>query len=1016
MEDVNENSRESVAKWSRMMSKNLWKLSKESNEVCPKKEHVVNHILSHLATIFERLSQVLKEIQRDAETLDVHFTNLDMKQLENEVKDVESLFQDLRGKSLLYLLTCSAFLFEQVKNFTKKMGKFLGSVTLDGSSDALRFQVSELKQLLEQEIPKLDSSERRLCDSFEDGALDSIVSDPSLSNRLAERIADSLAMPLESEAFLSELAKLKAERANAESMRGKAHSLYLEQFIVLLEKAIASKRKPPAADSYEKVESTHGRHLILRDIPMLPLQSFICPITKDVMRDPVQIASGQTYERSAIERWFAEGHTRCPTGVELKNIKMKPNFALKQSIAEWRERNCNIRLENINELIINSESIDDRLKAVQDLQALCEVDSLNKYKVAKKNLIPPLIRFAKLNNELGIKAFSTLVVLAKENDENQGIMMENGIIDLIVRCLARQKEARPQAVILMRLLSENQDRAEKISQARNAVLFLVTLIQEEEFAENVSAILENLPKSDDDVVTMAKANIMEPLVSRLIEGEKSSQILMANTLGSLHLPETSKELVAKKESIHTLIEMMGEANEEECAAAINALINLSSVSSISKTIEYCNGIPILLKLLTAVKSSESIKIGAAHILSNMSSAIGDQWQEDAHSEAQLEQIVSTFLSLMGSITPPNVHYYLLQGLMKLANGKETSFTAKVKMNENNSLKLLISLWMAAGDQKVKRSAVQLFSCLSNSFGADACSALKEQTGSLNIILDMLKEGCTESDHVIAASILADLPVDDNQMMTLLLKANIIPQLVQLLENSNTVVVEACTGALLKFCLKEGFQQKLAELKVVQKMVSLLSSGRSLTKERAAKALSYFSKSTPGLSKRPDPPKCWACFSPRPVLCKLHLGICHVDSTYCLLEAEAVKPLVSILKEQQMSCVAAALDALSTLVDDKVGDWETGCRLIDQEKGFSSIIALISNGTPEIQEICANLCERFFNIVEYRKQYGTVAQMHIINLAQKGSGKVKHTAGKILRQLELLHSQSHYFASSATGNS
>ncbi|GLJ06485.1 hypothetical protein SUGI_0040270 [Cryptomeria japonica] len=149
------------------------------------------------------------------------------------------------------------------------------------------------------------------------------------------------------------------------------YSLYLEQFIVLLEKAIALKRKPVRIDSYEKVDNIH------RDIPMLPLQSFICPITKDVMRDAVQIAS------------------------------------------EWRERNYNIKLENANELLNNVESNEEeQLKVVQDLQALCEEESLNKYKVANKNLIPRLVKLAKSSSMLVVKAFSTLVVLAKQSDEH----------------------------------------------------------------------------------------------------------------------------------------------------------------------------------------------------------------------------------------------------------------------------------------------------------------------------------------------------------------------------------------------------------------------------------------------------------------------------------------------------------------------------------------------------------------------------------------------------------------------
>eukprot|EP01018_Ginkgo_biloba_P011708 Gb_02246 [translate_table: standard] len=1016
VEEASSPSGSVVAKWAKSMNKKVSRLVKEAEEVCPKKDHVVNHILSHFGVFLLKLAIVLKELQTDAETMCVNCTALDMNRLEAEVKNAENLLHDIFGRSSLYLLACCSSLIDQVSNCAKNLGIFLENVIFEGSSDALKFQVSEAKQLIVQGIPKLEPKEQILCNAFEDGALDSIISDYNLSNKLADQIADSLRIPLESESFFNELAKLKVERTEAAVLRGKVHSWYLEQFIVLLEKAIASKRKPVRTDSYDKVDSSHSRQSIHRDIPMPPLQSFICPITKDVMRDPVQIASGQTYERAAIERWFGEGHTRCPTGVELKNTKMKPNFALKQSIAEWRERNYNIRLENAYDQINNPDDEQQQLKAVQDLQALCEEDSLNKYKVANKNLIPSLVRLTKSTNELAVKTFSTLAVLAKDNCENQGIMVENGIIDLIVRCLARQKVEAPQAVYLMRLLSENQDIAEHISHARNAVLFLVTLIQEEQFAENIGAILENLPTSDNDVITLAEANILKPLVLRLIEGEHSSRILMAKTLGRLHMPDTSKELVATTRTISILLEMMNTGNDEGCIAAILALENLSSVSSISKLIENFDGIQILVRQLSCAKSSELVKTGAAHILANIFSSTGDDYQQKDHKEAHLEELIPMFLSLMGPITPPDVHYHLLQGMMGLANGKKTSITAKTNMKDNDAFKLLINLWNTVGDHRVTKCAVQLFGCLSETFGADACSALKKQPGSLNIILDMLKEGHSESDHAVAASILTDLPADDNQILLLLLQANIMPQLVKLLENLNDVVVEASVGALLRFCLKEEHQKKLGEMKVIQKMVTLLSSGRSLTKERAARALCYFSKSTPGLSKRPKPSKFFGCFSSPPAVCKVHRGFCQIESSYCLLEAGAIKPLILALKEQQMSCVEAALDALMTFVDDRVGDCEAGCRLIAQENGLLIIIGLISSGTPAIQEMCALLCERFFNIAEYRSKYGYAAQMHIINLAQRGFSTQRQTAGRILRQLELLHSQSNYFAVSNAGNS
>jgi len=68
------------------------------------------------------------------------------------------------------------------------------------------------------------------------------------------------------------------------------------------------------------------------DIP----NSFLCPITQLIMQDPVILVDGHTYEKEAIQRWFASGHSTSPLTNQSLGVKsVKPNYALKHAIAEW---------------------------------------------------------------------------------------------------------------------------------------------------------------------------------------------------------------------------------------------------------------------------------------------------------------------------------------------------------------------------------------------------------------------------------------------------------------------------------------------------------------------------------------------------------------------------------------------------------------------------------------------------------------------------------------------------------
>lgn len=69
---------------------------------------------------------------------------------------------------------------------------------------------------------------------------------------------------------------------------------------------------------------------------------FCCSICMHIMRDPVMLSTGQSYDKICIQRWLAEGGTNCPvTGLPLRPpVTLTPNWALSASIEEWCESNA----------------------------------------------------------------------------------------------------------------------------------------------------------------------------------------------------------------------------------------------------------------------------------------------------------------------------------------------------------------------------------------------------------------------------------------------------------------------------------------------------------------------------------------------------------------------------------------------------------------------------------------------------------------------------------------------------
>lgn len=63
---------------------------------------------------------------------------------------------------------------------------------------------------------------------------------------------------------------------------------------------------------------------------------FRCPISLEMMRDPVTVSTGQTYDRASIESWVATGNLTCPvTRTPLTDFSFIPNHTLRRLIHDW---------------------------------------------------------------------------------------------------------------------------------------------------------------------------------------------------------------------------------------------------------------------------------------------------------------------------------------------------------------------------------------------------------------------------------------------------------------------------------------------------------------------------------------------------------------------------------------------------------------------------------------------------------------------------------------------------------
>jgi hypothetical protein len=64
-------------------------------------------------------------------------------------------------------------------------------------------------------------------------------------------------------------------------------------------------------------------------------ERLVCPITFELMKDPVIASDGHTYERCAIEQWFERAQTSPVTNEPVPDVCLLPNHMAKSMIAEF---------------------------------------------------------------------------------------------------------------------------------------------------------------------------------------------------------------------------------------------------------------------------------------------------------------------------------------------------------------------------------------------------------------------------------------------------------------------------------------------------------------------------------------------------------------------------------------------------------------------------------------------------------------------------------------------------------
>lgn len=376
-----------------------------------------------LARYFETLRSILAEFS-DKKVRDPASMQVILMAMEQEVAKAYHIVNRCSGKSKFYLIVrCQAFL-KEIEDIAHEIGHCLDSMPVANLELAVETQESVTK--LSSDMRKAQFrpaiTEKAIIDEIDEG-IRNRQTNSEFSNDLLLQIARVAGVATDPASLKVELDILKREKDGARAQENQDEYRHLGEVIALLSRADAATSASEKDVNYQKKRGSGG----MGGHPIPPLQSFSCPITHEIMEEPVEIASGQTFERTAIDKWFSAGNSNCPTTkVELENLEIKLNLALRQSIQEWKERNVAISIAATKPKLDPKREETEICSALRTLLALSEEKGIHRYWIALEGLIPSLVILLSSHQRIVRKeTLEVLRSLSVDNSENKVLHAES---------------------------------------------------------------------------------------------------------------------------------------------------------------------------------------------------------------------------------------------------------------------------------------------------------------------------------------------------------------------------------------------------------------------------------------------------------------------------------------------------------------------------------------------------------------------------------------------------------------
>ncbi|XP_022773797.1 U-box domain-containing protein 26-like [Durio zibethinus] len=393
----------------------------------------------------------------------------------------------------------------------------------------------------------------------------------------------------------------------------------------------------------------------MKEVQMTIPHLFRCPISLDLFTDPVTLCTGQTYDRSSIEKWFAAGNLTCPVTMQkLHDPSLVPNHNLRHLIELWRDMGHQFDpdyLTTIHPLVALKQNLEspeatfeEKLQTLEKIQVLTDEKPSRNSFLLQTGFLTLLLQllFEKVDHEfsqeyvkfveqglccvLTLLPFGELECLNMLKEESKlesfVVLFEHGSVMI--------KQSLCHLVGAISSSSETREVGAMIGKDQRFLHKIISLVQQNsETSEAGIKAISALCCLESNRETLVQQGLVKGLTTYILNSERKERSLAAIAMARLEqllgIGGAKEELINNPNGIKAVVKMVFRVSDHEGSeSAVNSLMMVCHESFQAREKAIVAGVLTQLLLLLQSQCSVRTKTKARTLLKLLSST----WAEE----------------------------------------------------------------------------------------------------------------------------------------------------------------------------------------------------------------------------------------------------------------------------------------------------------------------------------------------------------------------------------------------------